>query len=954
MLVLHGAWLKGNTVGATPYLFIWAEDSERWEKHGESKSNIAANRLSAHPFTAQAMDLQAVFGSASGDEWRGMGMVSDMVAFLPSDERGPRPSPRLGAEQSIVTEQQILRPWKLVGLYFPPAEAAKVLGLASRLILENKQLVFSSDFLYWLKVFDWVRQLIVAKQYLPSVVKETYGKQAWYRPMWQPYLADATEAIEACVQAMPDSACHVFPCSYPSNVYVQPDKQSLVLNFLSVLLHTVIRSALADFPAPVAREDASVIEVWLDRLIHGSSYSLPMLRQVTERLYLDLVYWQTNAVAGPAEASAFRLCLRMEEPSEPDGSWRLAYLVHPADDPSLLLPAEAVWTAEGDSFIYLQHQLPNLQQKLLRDLSYAAQFFAPIGVSLAEPCPTGCDITIQDACAFLEKAAADLRGVGIGVVVPNWWRKDQAILSARLRVADLPDGPGVFGLATLASYDLELAIGDQTISREELETIVALKMPLVKIAGKWREFSPEQAATALSFLRQHTGSSWLSLGGLLRIAASGDMEDWDEAETALPVVEVMPPNRLAEIFERLTSGQPPAITTPAGFVGTLRPYQLYGLSWLDFLGRIGLGACLADDMGLGKTIQIIAYLLCAKTRQPDTTSLIVCPTSVIDNWQREIAKFAPGLRVLLHHGADRLTAHRFIDQALEQDIVLTSYALANRDSELLSAVTWDNLITDEAQNLKNPLAQQTVAIRKIPAKNRVALTGTPVENRLSELWSIMDFLNPGYLGLLEQFKRHYAIPIERYQDTDKQRRLKQVISPFILRRMKTDKSIVSDLPEKQETKVYCSLTKEQATLYAAVLEVMLPEIEAAVAITRKALIGVTLTKLKQVCNHPAHFLQDGSALLNRSGKLTRLIEMLSELKAEGRRALIFTQYTQMGHLLKQQLEETFREPVLYLHGSLPRKTRDQIVTSFQQDPQAASFFYSFFESGRGWTQSHPS
>jgi SNF2 family DNA or RNA helicase len=339
------------------------------------------------------------------------------------------------------------------------------------------------------------------------------------------------------------------------------------------------------------------------------------------------------------------------------------------------------------------------------------------------------------------------------------------------------------------------------------------------------------------------------------------------------------------------------VLPPQEFRGTLRPYQLRGVSWLEYLYRIGLGACLADDMGLGKTVVLIAFLLREReherehedrSRSPLQPALLICPMSVAGNWQKELERFAPSLRVQVHHDQNRLTGPDFLQMAAGKDVVITTYALAQRDEEHLSAVSWSHVILDEAQNIKNQAARQTQSIKRLRAEQKIALTGTPVENRLSELWSIMDFLNPGYLGSFQSFRKSFVLPIEKYKNKSCSEALRSIIQPFVLRRLKTDPTVIQDLPEKVEMRVNYSLTAEQASLYAAVVEEMLGRIESLEGIERRGQILAALTKLKQICNHPALFLQDGSSLAGRSGKLSRLEEMLYEVLAGGDRALIFT------------------------------------------------------------------
>jgi SNF2 family DNA or RNA helicase len=397
------------------------------------------------------------------------------------------------------------------------------------------------------------------------------------------------------------------------------------------------------------------------------------------------------------------------------------------------------------------------------------------------------------------------------------------------------------------------------------------------------------------------------------------------------------------------------MTTPAGFHGELRPYQERGLSWLSFLGQLGLGGILADDMGLGKTIQLLSLIAAQSPAGEEPRdggpTLLICPMSLVGNWQREAERFTPGLRVHVHHGADRLEGESLAAALSDADLVLTTYGVATRDQAALSQVSWARVVCDEAQNIKNHATRQARAVRALPAAARIALTGTPVENRLSELWSIMEFTNPGLLGPAEKFRKRYAIPIEGndpLQAPDAVQALKRITQPFVLRRLKTDKTIISDLPDKQEMKVFCNLTPEQASLYQATVSDMLSRIEEATDdISRRGLVLATMAKLKQVCNHPAHLLGDGSRLPGRSGKLARLEELCDEIVAEGDKALCFTQYAEFGRMLQPHLAARLGCPVLFLHGGTSKKQRDAMVAQFGELDEPALFLLSLKAGGTG-------
>jgi SNF2 family DNA or RNA helicase len=371
-----------------------------------------------------------------------------------------------------------------------------------------------------------------------------------------------------------------------------------------------------------------------------------------------------------------------------------------------------------------------------------------------------------------------------------------------------------------------------------------------------------------------------------------------------------------------------------------------GYSWLAFLRRWGLGACLADDMGLGKTVQTLALVQrdWETNRRP---TLLVCPTSVVGNWQKEAQRFTPELPVLVHHGLKRARGAAFEKEVGRHALVLSSYALLHRDQEALAKVNWAGVVLDEAQNVKNPETKQSRAARALKADYRVALTGTPVENHVGDLWSILEFLNPGLLGTQAEFRRRFFVPIQAQHDAEAAGLLKRLTGPFVLRRLKTDKSVIADLPDKLEMKVYCTLTREQASLYAAVVDEAAKTLDDAEGIQRKGLILGTLSKLKQVCNHPAHFLGDNSPLPGRSGKLERLAEMLDEVLQAGERALVFTQFTEMGTLIRRHLQELFGREVLFLHGAVPAKQRDRLVERFQAGDGPRVFLLSLKAGGTG-------
>ncbi|MGL5064026.1 MAG: DEAD/DEAH box helicase, partial [Microcoleus sp.] len=508
-------------------------------------------------------------------------------------------------------------------------------------------------------------------------------------------------------------------------------------------------------------------------------------------------------------------------------------------------------------------------------------------------------------------------------------------------------GKGGLGLQSLLNFKWELTIGGQRISQAEFDRLVALNSPLVEINGEWVELRAPDVKAAQTFFASRKDKMSLSLEDALRLA-SGDTQTIEK----LPVVNFEAAGQLQELLNALSDNQVVSpIETPANFRGQLRPYQALGAGWLAFLERWGLGACLADDMGLGKSIELIAFLLHLQEKSAlEAPTLLVCPTSVLGNWEREAKKFGPTLKVLVHHGEKRAKGKAFAAAIKGKDLIVTSYSLVFRDAKEFQGVKWQGVVLDEAQNIKNSEAKQSQAVRQIEADFRIALTGTPVENRLQELWSILEFLNPGYLGPRNFFQRRFAIPIEKYGDRESLQSLRSLVRPFILRRLKTDKSIIQDLPEKQEMNVFCGLAIQQADLYQKIVESSMAELESAEGIQRRGMILALLVKLKQLCNHPALLTAEskskfGEIKTQESGKLQRLLEMLEEVLAEGDRALIFTQFAEWGKLLKPHLERHLGREVLFLYGGIKQQHREEMIDRFQHDPQGPPIMILSLKAG---------
>ncbi len=832
-----------------------------------------------------------------------------------------------------------LLPWDVPFLKADPDLALKfLLSLSSQ---SPHGVAFSDSLRFWMEVAKFSLQLIIKGQYAPTISEKIEDGKRYLQARWEAVIGGGeAERIFYLTEAMPP-ICRLLPGRSPL-------PSELLLSFLHRTLDGFVRRSLnpGSFFSPRKGHKPTLAE----RLLEALSSTDPTIKASDKEIlpFLEKARPWLSQVKPADSGAPFRTCFRLDPPvDDQEKEWKISFWLQAKDDRSLLVPAEKVWRSRSRVVTFLKRRFENPQERLLADLGRASRLFPTIEESLQTPRPVELKMKTEKAYAFLRQSAPLLEESGFGLLLPSWWQKRRNKVGIKLKLT-LPKSStgtssGLLGLNGIVSYDWEVAIGEETLSPEEFEKLSSLKVPLVKVRGEWVELRREEIESAIAFFQKRHGDGQMELGEAMRLGLGGQ-----EPAVGLPVVGVVAEGRLNDLLQRLSDDvQLTPLKPPRAFQGKLRPYQVKGLSWLVFLKEFGLGACLADDMGLGKTIQLIALLLHErknKKAKPGPT-LLICPMSVVGNWQREVERFAPSLRVMVHHGPNRLTGRTFKREAKKNDLVLSTYALAYRDQETFSAVHWENIGLDEAQNIKNPSAKQTQAIRKLKANHRIALTGTPVENRLSELWSIMEFLNPGYLRSAKDFRTNFALPIEKYRNPQRAQSLRRIIQPFVLRRLKTDPKVIKDLPKKMEMKVFCNLTSEQASLYEAVVKEMLEKIENSEGIERKGLVLATLMKLKQICNHPALFLQDGSILLGRSGKLKRLEEMLEVVLAEEDKALIFTQFSSMGGILHRYLQEKLGCEVIFLYGSTPKRQRDNMVERFQNDRRGPSLFILSLKAG---------
>jgi len=907
MIILHSFWTDGPA-GA---FHIWGEDPTLPRKAPARRGRKPKKPPTLpHPFAAGHAALTVALG--------GSGEPGTATILLPAAGSDPLPSPECEPE-SVMPAQADCSPYQVptISLPIPVAHLAD-------LPAETR---YGATHRFWAEAARFALGLVVRQSFVPGI----RGWEAQVR-------GEDRDHVARLAAALPP-ACLFWAAGVEGTL---PDPESLVMSFLNHTVHAIVTGALRDDqsllqkPRGRPRKTVPLSEQWVE-ILSGRRDDLAGDAAEITRFSRELEDWLSPKIAhGP-----LRACFRLEEPEGESERWRLSFHLQATNDPGIVIPAADVWNRRGETYTHLAQRFEDPQDRFLIDLGRASCIYPALRSSLTSRRPAEVYLDTSEAYAFLSEWASLLIGNGFGVILPAWWKATTSRPAFHLSVKPAREGGGL-GLDTLVSYDWKVALGDRVLSPEEFEELASLKVPLVRMHGQWRTIERDEIEKALNAFRKKYAAGTMTTGELLRVIAGADPD-------SPAVSRITADGWIQEFLDRLAEGETiKPVLQPAAFCGTLRPYQQRGLSWLSFLARNGCGACLADDMGLGKTIQVIAYLLAEEERKCTAApALLLCPTSIVGNWWREFARFAPDLTVAVHHGSNRACGDAFAAQAAASDVTITTYQVAVRDGELLKSVDWNCIILDEAQNIKNPSTKQAQAIRALRAPRRIALTGTPVENRLTELWSIMEFLNPGYLGSFKSFQSEFAVPIERYHDPAATDRLRELIRPFVLRRMKTDRSIISDLPEKMEMKVYCNLTAEQATLYEAVVQEMLERAETAEGIQRRGIVLGGLTRLKQICDHPALFLHDKTTLSGRSGKIERLEEMLEEVLEAGERALIFTQFAEFGTLLEDYLRKRFGTAVLYLHGRTPRAKRDAMVQRFQQPGGPSLFLLSLKAGGTG-------
>ncbi len=653
--------------------------------------------------------------------------------------------------------------------------------------------------------------------------------------------------------------------------------------------------------------------------------------------------------------------VRLTIPDDLGDPWLVELELVDDADPSRWCTADDVWERGpcaldlvGQASGSMDARLEVLRSQVLDASASIAPHVPGLAPFGTEHEPGAVELSLEEADDFLDIAPFELAKLGIELLGPEHLVRAKVSVRGTAREAPTDDRKGKFGKEALVAW--QAVVDDVPMSEADLARIEAAGTTLMRAGHRWVRIDPAGLRRARKLLDEHLATkARVGAIDLLRLSVSGDADaDADDGGVSVglgyddtaggdgpdgegwveSLLAGLPDEHLEEVVE-----------SPQ-FHGELRHYQRRGLAWMQFLARVGLGGCLADDMGLGKTATTLAHLI-----ERPGPHLVICPLSVVHNWEAETRRFAPGMSVMVHHGAGRQRTVDDVTPALfgfaDADIVVTTYGLLARDLDALAAVEWTTVVLDEAQFVKNAGTKAAKAVRRLPAAQKLALTGTPVENRLSELWAILDAVNPGLLGSQQRFRDTYASKIERNQDVEVAARLRTLTQPFVLRRTKADKRLIPDLPDKIEQIAFATLTKEQAALYQHVVDQLLVDAKDLEGMARRGRVLAALTRLKQICNHPAQALKDGSRLAGRSGKLARFDELIDELLDVDERALVFTQFREMGELLQRHLAERLHLDAPFLHGGVSRGGRDRMVADFQAEVGSPLLLVSLKAGGTG-------
>ena len=922
MIILH---LSAYHMG----LVAWAE-TDRFDE--------AAARQGRHPFALNADELRGHLMGLGIPMRENFGPAGrrTMLISLPSTAGQPVPSAPLGSVPQPA-EAEALGVWEIDALLPRDEEYTALMAAVTAEEPPAEHLQAGRDAQYWGHAMRFAANLARLQRFVPTVEEDSRAAYARWRPMMTP---GDRRHFDQLAALMPPSARAVIDANDPGRRLTGP--RDALRAIVEITLDQIVRQGaqqsqdpgdITDQPPGIGGELIGALTRRNDRRMKGLGAQLARIRQrINEWRYpLD-----------GADTAPVRLCLQLSPPEQDArGPWTIRHMLQARHNPGLLASGDDVWQARHLDGI--REPGFNLRVFMERESRRLLTICPDLeGRWLSNGQPADREIDNEAAHAIITHHAAHLKENGFSVLVAaDWAGPDQGIsIVGKARPARDDGSTGMAGLSAIMEFDWNIALGDQEISARDLDALADAQTPLIRLQNRWMDATSPQARDAVRrWLNRPPG------GATAREVLAAYINPDDDQGVAID-----PGEWLGAIAEQMESRQPISPReVPAGLTGELRPYQERGYGWLEWLTGWGLGACLADDMGLGKTITSLAVMLADQEEGIDRPCLIACPTSLLGNWRREAERFAPSLGTYTHHGTTRAnSARRLQERAGDARLIISSYGTVQRDEQMLAQIPWRTLVLDEAQNIKNPESKRAKAIREIGAERRIALTGTPVENHAGDLWAIMQFLNPGLLGSRDRFRRRFTLPLRNTEDTDTAEKLHRITAPFMLRRMKSDPEIAPDLPEKFENKVHCTITREQASLYAAILRDLEERLERTTGIERLGLIFRTTTRLKQVCNHPAQLPgAERATITGRSGKLTRLVEMAEVTRSAEQKSIVFTQYVQMGRILQDELSRTTGEEVPFLHGAVRPHERDRMVEQFQNDSATGLIIVSVRAGGHG-------
>ncbi len=764
-------------------------------------------------------------------------------------------------------------------------------------------------FIYMNNLTHFVMKLIEKLYFIPTV--KTRGSM--FRIVYEPIISNQQLA----------RFINIFEENIPENLFIKGEKpKDFVRDFIYNYMNYVIYKFLG-------------IKAYKFKDVKSGTYMIKDLEQRSQMKGMDIAenfsQWFDELYLGKYDVIPF---FKIDKVEGDDELFRLkVHIKNRKTGESVLV--DDLYTKE-EIFGANSSDISRIVEK---QLNYAIRYMPELEELFEDESKLALDLNLNEVYKIITQTAYYLQKAQIEVILPKELVNvvvPRASINAKVKASRSKDLADIFNntssskiaLDDILDFSYEIAIGNEKISLEEFNKLVENSTGLVKYKNKYVLVDKDESKKIFEQIAKANLKS-LSRMELIHASMSGQLYQYDfDYDSAF-----------ARVIQDFT--KPVDVTPPADLKGELRPYQMTGLKWLWTNVSKGFGVCMADDMGLGKTIQVISLILKMKEEKSlDKPVLVICPTTLIGNWMKELQMFAPSLDAVVYHGAER-------QLDVKHDVILTTYAIMRIDVEELKKQQWGMVIVDEAQNIKNPDTAQTLAIKMLKSDVKVAMTGTPVENRLTELWSIFDFINTGYLGSLRDFQKSYAIPIERFKENSRAAKLKMSISPFVLRRLKTDKHVITDLPEKMVINDYCYLSKSQAVLYEKTLNEMMEKISGFTGINRRGNIFKLITALKQICNHPYQFLKGGEMGKELSGKMDKCISTVQSILDNNEKTLIFTQYKEMGDILCKVISEECNTNPLFFHGSLTVPQREELIDKFQNDEDTKVMILSLKAGGTG-------